>query len=107
ANPAILEGNRQITYAELDERTERWARVLRVLGFAQEEIAGVWLERAADAVTRVLVVLKAGGAYLPIDEIPVERAQKILQEAEARILITDAEHRRLLPNEAVFRAITI
>jgi amino acid adenylation domain-containing protein len=107
ANPAIFEAGRQITYAELEERTERWARVLRAMGVAQEEIVGVWLERSAGAVTAFLAILKAGGAYLPLEEIPPERAQKILQEAEARILITDAAHSGLLSSEAGLRVITI
>ncbi len=89
-SPAVICGGMELTYAELDAASTRLAHQLVRLGIGREDRVGVLAERSAHLVTAVLAVLKAGGAYLPIDlRAPAERMRLILAEAQARVLLTD------------------
>ena len=79
-----------LSYAELDARANQQAHRLVELGVGAERPVGVLLERSADLVVAELAVLKAGGAYLPVDvRAPRERMARILVAADAAALITD------------------
>ncbi len=87
---AVIFGDRTMTYAELDRESNRLAHRLRGLGVGPETLAGVCLQRSADAVVALLGVLKAGGAYVPIDpQYPEERRAFVLEDAGVKVLITD------------------
>ncbi|WP_329792189.1 non-ribosomal peptide synthetase [Lentzea sp. DG1S-22] len=89
---AVVAGDTSLTYAELDARANRLAHRLTSLGVRPEERVGVLLRRSADVVVAVLAVLKAGGAYLPLDSrAPQERRRLVLEQAGSRVLITDAD----------------
>ncbi len=92
ANPdaiALSEGSAQMTYAELDARSNRLGAYLRSLGVGPDVPVGICLERSFDYVIAALAAWKAGGAYLPIDpQWPVERREFILEDAGASVLIT-------------------
>ncbi|MGI5499876.1 amino acid adenylation domain-containing protein [Lentzea sp. CA-135723] len=89
---AVVAGGTSLTYAELDARANQLAHRLIALGVRPEERVGLLLTRSADVVVAVLAVLKAGGAYLPLDErAPEERGRLVLEQAGARILVTDRE----------------
>ncbi|HEY0602519.1 MAG TPA: amino acid adenylation domain-containing protein, partial [Herpetosiphonaceae bacterium] len=78
-----------LSYAELDERSNRLAHHLRSLGVGPDVPVGVYLSRSPEFVIAALGVLKAGGAYLPIDPAtPGERIQFMLADAQAPILLT-------------------
>jgi amino acid adenylation domain-containing protein len=86
---AVIGGDRVMTYGELDAAAERLAHLLRGLGIELGESAGIWMERSPDMVTAVLAVLKAGGAYIPLDPAwPAERAETILAGTRARVVLT-------------------
>src|SRR5688572_17648666 len=71
---AVTDGRQQLTYRELDERADELARRLLGLGVGPETLVAVCLERSVELVIAFLAVLKAGGAYLPLDPThPVER----------------------------------
>src|SRR5882724_1611072 len=71
-----------LTYAGLDRQAGRIARRLRRLGVGPESRVALYLERSAEMVAAVLGVLKAGGAYLPIDlSYPRERLELLLEDA--------------------------
>ncbi|HEX8556986.1 MAG TPA: amino acid adenylation domain-containing protein [Pyrinomonadaceae bacterium] len=90
---ALVSGDESVTYRELNERANRLARALRRRGVGAESLVGVCLGRGADLVAALLGVLKAGGAYLPLDpEYPRERLAFMLEDAGARVIITSAEH---------------
>ncbi|GLY50357.1 non-ribosomal peptide synthetase [Lentzea sp. NBRC 102530] len=89
---AVVAGGTSLTYAELDARANRLAHRLISLGVRPEERVGVLLRRSADVVVSVLAVLKAGGAYLPLDSrAPEERRRLVLEQAGSRVLITDSD----------------
>ena len=76
-------------YRELNERANQLAHRLIRLGVKPETLVGLFLERTPAMVISILAVLKAGGAYLPLDPIyPPERVAFMLEDAGASILIT-------------------
>ncbi|HKH46416.1 MAG TPA: DUF1800 family protein, partial [Thermoanaerobaculia bacterium] len=80
--PAVVWDGGAFTYRELDRQAGRIARRLRRLGVGPESRVALYLERSAEMVAAVLGVLKAGGAYLPIDlSYPRERLELLLEDA--------------------------
>ncbi|MCI0651557.1 MAG: LLM class flavin-dependent oxidoreductase [Planctomycetes bacterium] len=81
--------DQSLSYEELNRRANRLAHHLRSIGVGPEVVAGIQLERSLDMVVAVLAVLKAGGAYLPLDPLyPRERLAFMLEDSGARVLIT-------------------
>ncbi|HEX3730984.1 MAG TPA: amino acid adenylation domain-containing protein, partial [Opitutaceae bacterium] len=97
AAPAISDGQERLTYAELERRSNRLARRLQRLGVGPDVIVGLCLGRTVDLAVGVLGVLKAGGCYLPLDpDYPADRLAFMLEDAQARVLVTQAETRGVL-----------
>ncbi|WP_158892622.1 non-ribosomal peptide synthetase [Amycolatopsis anabasis] len=89
-SPAVVGDGRALTYAELDLRANRLAHRLLRLGVRPEDRVGILLDRSADLVVAVLAVLKAGGAYLPLDpRAPGLRMRRVLTEADAPVVLAD------------------
>ncbi len=94
---ALVFGDEQISYQELDERANQLAHYLRSLGVGPGELVGLYLERSEKAIIAILAILKAGGGYIPIDPThPWERVKHILDEAKVSVMITASE----LPEES-------
>jgi amino acid adenylation domain-containing protein len=90
-----------LTYRELDERANRLANWLRRLGVGPESFAAVCLERSVDLVVAIVAVLRAGGAYLPVDpNYPKDRIAFMLADADAQVILTQGRTRRLLPESS-------
>jgi amino acid adenylation domain-containing protein len=86
---AIASGGQSLTYADMDRRANRLANYLIALGVGPETIVGLCLNRSTESVVCALAVLKAGGAYLPMDlAYPVERLRFMLDDAMPQVLIT-------------------
>ncbi|WP_167486805.1 non-ribosomal peptide synthetase [Nocardia terpenica] len=99
---AVVDGDTELTYAELDDRVERLARALRGLGIGIESVVAVALPRSVDLVVALLAVHRAGGAYLPIDpKYPSQRLEFILTDAAPALLITDSSVRQTLPRTPI------
>jgi amino acid adenylation domain-containing protein len=87
---AARQDDRTVTYAQLDRDSNRLAHRLVALGLTAEDVVGLDIGRSPDVVTAVLAVLKAGGAYLPLDaRNPAARRLAMLTEAGARLVLTD------------------
>ncbi|MCG3209093.1 MAG: D-alanine--poly(phosphoribitol) ligase subunit 1 [Anaerolineae bacterium] len=87
-----------LTYAELDARSSQLARYLRGLGVGPETLVGICVERSLEMVVGLLGVLKAGGAYLPLDPAyPAERLAYMLADSGAPVLLAQARLTAGLP----------
>lgn len=96
--PAIICGSQVISYSELNRRANRLAHHLRTLGVTTESLVAICIERSVEMVVAVLGVLKAGGAYLPLDPIyPKDRLAFMLNESQACLLITNSQMQAHLP----------
>ncbi|MCX5202704.1 amino acid adenylation domain-containing protein [Streptomyces sp. NBC_00237] len=89
-----------VSYEELDARANRLARLLRERGVGPESVVAVCLERGVDLVVALLAVVKAGGAYLPVDpEYPAERIELTLTDAAAAAVLTTTALGAALPRD--------
>ncbi|MEU4343226.1 amino acid adenylation domain-containing protein [Nocardia sp. NPDC023852] len=87
---AAIFDDRSLRYAELDHESSRLARVLIDRGVGPETIVAVMLPRSLEMIIAILAVIKAGGAYLPIDpRHPRERIGFMLTDAAVRLILTD------------------
>jgi amino acid adenylation domain-containing protein len=100
---ALLCRGETVSYRALDQRANRLARHLVDLGVGPGALVGVCMKRSPELVTALLGVLKAGGAYLPLDPAyPTERLDFMLADSAAAVLVTDADvHERLAWRGAV------
>ncbi|MFG2914397.1 non-ribosomal peptide synthase/polyketide synthase [Kitasatospora sp. NPDC048298] len=87
---ALLAAGRELSYAELNARANRLARLLIAHGVGPERIVALALPRTPDLVVALLAVAKAGGAYQPVDpSYPAERIAYLLADAAPVLLLTD------------------
>ncbi|MEU9510984.1 amino acid adenylation domain-containing protein [Micromonospora sp. NPDC048170] len=95
---AVVGGGQRLSFAELDARAARVAGLLSARGVGVERVVGVCLPRGVDLVVAVLAVLKAGGAYLPLDPgQPAERTAYMVADAGVGLVLTDAAGAGRLP----------
>ncbi|MGW0811123.1 amino acid adenylation domain-containing protein [Nonomuraea sp. NPDC002799] len=96
---AVVAGEASLSYRELDERADRLARVLARHGAGVETMVALALPRSAEFVVAMLAVLKAGGAYLPIEPgYPPERVELMLGDARPALLVTTSDLAGRLPH---------
>ncbi|HZF07642.1 MAG TPA: amino acid adenylation domain-containing protein [Thermoanaerobaculia bacterium] len=94
---AVITGSGALSYGELDRRANRLARHLRGLGVGPESRVGVCLDRSPALLVGLVGVLKAGGAYLPIDpETPRARVASLLASAGVEIVVAEERFRPLV-----------
>jgi len=87
--PAVVFGAVRLTFDELNKRANQLANYLREAGIKPETIVGISMERSPAMIISLLAVLKAGGAYLPIDPAyPEERINYITEDSGLSYLIT-------------------
>ncbi|WP_319459346.1 non-ribosomal peptide synthetase [Micromonospora sp. RTP1Z1] len=95
---AVTIDGRSATYAELNAAANRIAHRLRAAGVGPETLVGVCAERSVELVAGLLGVLKAGGAYLPLDpEYPVDRLAFMVDDAAALVVLVQERLRDVLP----------
>jgi natural product biosynthesis luciferase-like monooxygenase protein/amino acid adenylation domain-containing protein len=88
---AVVYEDQQLSYGELDRRSNQLAHHLRGLEVGPETVVGLCVERSLEMVVGLLGILKAGGAYLPLDpSYPQERLAYMLTDAKATVLVTQA-----------------
>jgi amino acid adenylation domain-containing protein len=98
---ALVWGEESYTYLELNRLSNRVAHRLIELGVQPETVVGLYVDRWPWRLIGLLGVLKAGGAYLPLDpEHPAERLSAMLQDSGATVLLTEDHLRASLPGYA-------
>ena len=86
---AVVAPDGQLSYGELNRKSDELARYLAAHGVGPDVVVGVCLERSTHLIVAVLGILKAGGAYLPMDpKHPPDRMLFMLQDAQAPIVLT-------------------
>ena len=85
---ALVTGARQFTYQQLDQMAEAIARRLREAGIGREMLVGLLLKPSVTMLAAILGVIKAGGAYLPIDpDYPVDRINYMLEDSQVKVVL--------------------
>ncbi|AFY92098.1 non-ribosomal peptide synthetase [Chamaesiphon minutus] len=86
---ALVSAHEQLTYNDLNIRSNKLAHYLKKVGVKPEVLVGIYVERSCDLVVGMLGILKAGGAYVPIDPTyPAERVNLTIRDAKISILLT-------------------
>lgn len=99
---AVVAGSLKLTYHELNERANQLAHHLQTLGVGPETLVAICVERGMRMMTGLLAVLKAGGAYIPLDPTyPKERLRFMLEDAQPKVLLTQQQLRQALELSAV------
>jgi amino acid adenylation domain-containing protein len=99
---AVVFGKDEITYGELDRRSNQLAHYLAGLGVGPEVLVGICVERSVGMVVGLLGILKAGGAYVPLDpEYPRARLEFMVEDSRVTILLTQVPLLDLLPERRV------
>ena len=84
--------SQQLTYVELNQRSNHLAHYLISLGIGPEKIVGICVNRSPEMIIAMVAVLKAGGAYLPLDPTyPPERLDYMLSDAQVTVLLTQSK----------------
>ncbi|MAM88882.1 MAG: non-ribosomal peptide synthetase [unclassified Hahellaceae] len=97
ATALVFESTR-LSYQALHERANQLAHALRERGVGRESIVGVCMTRSVEMVVALLGIIRAGGAYLPLDpELPASRLQFMLEDASASLVLTQNALRSQLP----------
>jgi amino acid adenylation domain-containing protein/FkbM family methyltransferase len=95
---ALIHGADSLPYGDLNRRANRLARHLAALGAGAEVPVGICLCRSFDLIVAVLAVLKAGGAWLPLDpQLPAERLALAVQQTGVPLIIAEGATADALP----------
>jgi len=86
---ALVFENHEMTYKELNEKSNSLAHFLRSKGIGRNDIVGIMVSRSLEMIISILAVLKSGGTYIPIDpEYPQDRIEYMLDNSHAKFLLT-------------------
>ncbi|NUS56206.1 MAG: amino acid adenylation domain-containing protein, partial [Streptomycetaceae bacterium] len=96
---ALIDRDREVSYAELDARSSALARVLIARGLGPGDLVAVAVPRSAESVLAVWAVAKAGAGFVPVDpDYPVERVRHMLGDSGAEVGLTVTAVRANLPD---------
>ena len=96
---AVIDGEKSLTYEQLNQKANQLAHYLQKLGVKTENLVGIYSERSALMIIGFLGILKAGGAYVPLDpNYPSERLAYMLEDSGVSVLLTQENLVETLPN---------
>ena len=96
---AVIFEDKQLTYQELNRRSNQLAHHLQKLGVGSEVLVGICMERSVEMIVGLLGILKAGGAYVPLDpSYPSERLGFMLEDSQVSVLLTREKLVEQLPD---------
>lgn len=88
-----------LTYTELNTRANKLAHLLRQKGVGPDVIVGLHLRRSSALLISALAIMKAGGAYLPMDPAyPADRTAHYIADSGTKVIVTDSTLAADLPN---------
>ncbi|MEU9247637.1 amino acid adenylation domain-containing protein, partial [Streptomyces sp. NPDC048385] len=89
---AVTDSEGTLSYRELTGRANHLAGRLRAAGVTADTPVGLWMDRSAEMVVTLLAIVKAGGAFLPLDpDLPVGRVVRLLTDAGAPLICADGQ----------------
>jgi amino acid adenylation domain-containing protein/non-ribosomal peptide synthase protein (TIGR01720 family) len=98
---AILYGEQQISYGELNTRAAKLASYLKAKGAGDETLVGLCLERSIDLIIGILGILKAGAAYVPIDPTyPINRIEEMISAANIKLILAQSSTAGILNSDS-------
>lgn len=96
---ALISGDEELTYCELNQRANRLAHYLRERGVKPDTLVGMHLERTTELIIALMAILKAGGAYVPLDPAyPEGRLELMIRDSGAPLLLTQKSLATKLPS---------
>ncbi|MCA2683033.1 MAG: amino acid adenylation domain-containing protein [Microcystis sp. M038S2] len=96
---ALIDGEKSLTYEQLNQKANQLAYYLQNLGVKTEDLVGICIERSALMIIGLLGILKAGAAYVPLDpNYPSERLAYMLEDSAVSVLLTQENLVHTLPN---------
>ncbi|NER48988.1 MAG: amino acid adenylation domain-containing protein [Symploca sp. SIO1A3] len=96
---AVIFQSQELTYSELNRRSNQVAHYLQNKGVKPDDIIGIFLDRSLEMLVGILGILKSGAAYLPMDTIlPKERLVFMLEDTQVLLILTNRELLKYLPN---------
>ncbi len=105
---ALIDGEKAVTYQQLNRQANQLAHYLQSIQIQPEELVPVCLPRTAELITAMLGILKAGAAYVPIDpSYPADRIAFMLEDISPSILITSGQIAKLLELPASIQVLDI
>ena len=95
---AVVFESQTLTYDELNRKSNQLAHYLRNKGIRPDRLVGISTDRSPDMIIGILGVLKAGGAYLPLDPTyPQERLAFMVEDSQIPLLLTHSKLKEYLP----------
>jgi len=102
AAPALVSGEQELTYEELNTRANQLAHLLRRRGVGPDVCVALCMERSAELIVGLLGILKAGGAYVPLNpDHPHERLAMQLRESKSLLLVTNGGQKLSFGGETI------
>lgn len=95
---AIHYKDSEMTYQELDNKANRLANYLIKMNVGPEVLVGIFLDKSPNVIVSILAIMKAGGAYLPLDpSLPKKRQSYIMEDSKVQVVITESSLLNSLP----------
>lgn len=86
---AVVHGDEQLTYEQLDKRANQLAHLLTSNAIGKGDLIGIYLERSIDMMVTLLGIMKTGAAYVPLDPLfPPDRIAFMMEDAQLKGLVT-------------------